>query len=81
MDSIDDDMTTGENHQRQVGFFVTLKEIHEIVIKLDGKMDHENNKMKEELARVKSQIAAQWVIHGILVTTIAFLVQRGLSIN
>ena len=64
---------------KPLGFFVTLKEIHDTVKSIDDKLDTEIGKVKEELSKIKSQLAAQWVVIGILITTIVFLVQKGLG--
>jgi hypothetical protein len=65
---------------RPVGFFVTLREIHDTVKSIDDKLDTEVSKLKEENSKIRAQLAAQWVVHGILVTTIVFLIQRGLNL-
>lgn len=67
------------SHGKPPGIFVTLREIHATVLAIDDKIDTEIGKLKEEISKIKAQLAAQWVIMGILITTIAFLVQKGLT--
>lgn len=68
-----------DNHTRPIGVLVTIREIHGTVLKIDEKLDQEVSKLKEEIATVRAQLAALWVIHGIVVTTIVFLLQKGLN--
>lgn len=67
-------------HTRPQGVFITLEAIYQTVTNIDDKIDTELNAVRTELAKMKAQLAAQWVVHGILVTTIVFLVQRGLAL-
>lgn len=66
-------------HTRPQGVFITLEAIYQTVTSIDDKIDLELNNVRTELAKMKAQLAAQWVVHGILVTTIVFLIQRGLA--
>lgn len=76
----EDEMTeNGNTHSKPPGIFVTLREIHSAVLAIDDKLDTEIGKLREEISKIKTQLAAQWVIVGIVITTIAFLVQKGLS--
>lgn len=68
-----------DSETRPTGVFITLKEIHSTVNDIDEKLDTEILKLKDELTRLKTQLAAQWVIHGLLIVALAFLVQRGLT--
>lgn len=61
------------------GVFITLDAIYATVVNIDQKMDTELRALQDEISKMKSQLAAQWVVHGILLTTIIFLVQKGLS--
>lgn len=65
-------------HTRPQGVFITLEAIYQTVTNIDDKIDTELNAVRGELAKMKSQLAAQWVVHGILVTTIVFLIQKGI---
>lgn len=67
-------------HTRPQGVFITLEAIYQTVTSIDDKIDAELNAVRSELAKMKAQLAAQWVVHGILVTTIIFLMQRGLTL-
>lgn len=67
-------------HTRPQGVFITLEAIYQTVTSIDDKIDVEMTSIRNEIAKMKAQLAAQWVVHGILITTIAFLVQRGLVI-
>lgn len=66
-------------HTRPQGFFITLEAIYSTVTSIDDKMDTELRAVHQELAKVKAQLAAQWVVHGILITIIVFLAQKGLG--
>jgi len=59
--------------------FITLEAIYDTVTSIDDKIDTELNALRAELAKMKAQLAAQWVVHGILVTTIVFLMQKGIT--
>lgn len=72
-------MTEHDAHTKPIGVFVTLREIHGTVLSIDEKLDTEIAKLKEEIGKIRAQLAAQWVVHGILITTIAFLIQKGLQ--
>lgn len=69
-----------DTHTRPQGVFITLEAIYQTVTNIDDKIDTELNALRAELAKMKAQLAAQWVVHGILVTTIVFLMQKGLSL-
>lgn len=73
---------TGSTHTQgqTAGVFITLREIHSRVIDIDDKLDNSINELRNEISKLKAQLAAQWVVHGILVTAIVFLVQKGLSL-
>ena len=66
-------------HTKPQGVFITLDAIYTTVIAIDDKIDSELRALQLELSKMKAQLAAQWVVHGILVTTIIFLMQKGLS--
>lgn len=68
-----------QTHTRPQGVFITLEAIYQTVTNIDDKIDTELNAVRQEIAKMKAQLAAQWVVHGILVTTIIFLVQKGLT--
>ena len=68
------------NHTRPQGVFITLEAIYQTVTSIDDKIDVEMASIRNEIAKMKAQLAAQWVVQGILITTIAFLVQRGLVV-
>ena len=68
-----------ESHPRPQGVFITLEAIYDTVTSIDDKIDTELNALRAELAKMKAQLAAQWVVHGILVTTIVFLMQKGIT--
>jgi len=73
---------TGDNrdtHTRPQGVFITLDAIYQTVTSIDDKIDTELKAINQEIARLKAQLAAQWVVHGILVTTIVFLIQKGIT--
>lgn len=73
---------TGDNrdtHTRPQGVFITLDAIYQTVTSIDEKIDTELKAINQEIARLKAQLAAQWVVHGILVTTIVFLIQKGIT--
>lgn len=67
------------SHTRPQGVFITLEAIYATVTNIDDKIDTELNSVREEIGKMKAQLAAQWVIHGILVTTLIFLIQKGLA--
>jgi hypothetical protein len=75
----EDDMTESSGHLKPPGIFITLREIHTMVGNIDEKLDKEISTLKEEISKIKAQLAAQWVVMGILITTIAFLIQKGLT--
>lgn len=64
---------------RPIGVVVTIKEIYDTVQSIDNKMDSDLRMLREEISKLKAQLAAQWVVHGILIATIIFLTQKGLS--
>lgn len=64
---------------KPVGVIVTLKEIYDTVNRIDDKLDREIIGIKDEISKLKSQLAAQWVVHGILVSAIIFLIQKGIG--
>ena len=66
-------------HTRPQGVFITLEAIYQTVTSIDDKIDKEMNALRDEMAKMKAQLAAQWVVHGILITTIIFLIQRGIA--
>lgn len=66
-------------HTRPQGVFITLDAIYTTVVNIDEKIDNELKAVHIELSKVKAQLAAQWVVHGILITTIVFLMQKGLN--
>lgn len=72
-------MSDEETRTRPQGVFITLDAIYETVTKIDKKIDTELDAVKEEISKMKAQLAAQWVICGILVTAIGFLVTKGLG--
>lgn len=57
---------------RETGVMVTLRDIYNSVKEIDNKLD-------DELGKLKTQVAAQWVIHGIMVAAIVSLVTRGIG--
>lgn len=61
------------------GVFITLRQIYDMLTKIDDKLDSELIDVRREISALKAQLAAQWVVHGILLGAIVFLVQRGLS--
>lgn len=67
------------SHARPQGVFITLEAIYATVTSIDDKIDTELNAVRAELAKMKAQLAAQWVVHGILITTIVFFIQKGLA--
>ena len=64
---------------KPIGVIVTLKEIYDTVNRIDDKLDREISGIKDEISKLKAQLAAQWVVHGILVSAIIFLIQKGLG--
>lgn len=68
-----------DEHTRPIGVVVTIKEIYDTVQSIDAKMDSDLRLLREEISKLKAQLAAQWVVHGILVAAIIFLTQKGLS--
>lgn len=68
-----------DTQTRAIGVVVTIKEIYDTVISIDDKMDTDLRLLRDEIAKLKAQLAAQWVVHGILVAAIIFLVQRGFT--
>ena len=64
---------------RPQGVFITLEAIYQTVTSIDDKIDTEMNAIRDEMSKMKAQLAAQWVVHGILITTIIFLIQRGIA--
>lgn len=66
-------------HTRPQGVFITLEAIYQTVTSIDDKIDTEMNAIRNEMSKMKAQLAAQWVVHGILITTIVFLIQRGIA--
>ena len=68
-----------DTHTRPQGVFITLEAIYQTVTSIDDKIDTEMNAIRDEMAKMKAQLAAQWVVHGILITTIVFLIQRGIA--
>lgn len=66
-------------HTRPQGVFITLEAIYQTVTSIDDKIDTELKAINQEIAKMKAQLAAQWVVHGILITTIVFLLQKGLT--
>lgn len=53
--------------EKPAGVFVTLKEIHATVERIDDKLN-------DELTKIKMQLAAQWVVHGIMIAVIIALI-------
>ncbi len=72
-------MPNEETHTKPVGFFVTIKEIHQAVMSIDDKIDNEVTKLRADISAIKAQLAAQWVVQGIMVATIIYLMQKGLA--
>lgn len=66
-------------HTRPQGVFITLEAIYATVTSIDDKIDTELTALREEISKIKAQLAAQWVVCGILVTAIGFLVTKGLG--
>lgn len=82
MSNTDEDFMTDtgdRQHTKPIGVFVTLKEIHTTVLAIADKLDDEVGKLKSEISTIKAQLAAQWVIQGIQVTVIIYLVQKGIG--
>lgn len=73
------DETMSETPTNRTGVFITLREIHDAVTALNDKLDTRLDKANEEISKIKTQIAALAVVNGILITTIAFLIQKGLT--
>lgn len=63
-----------------IGVVVTIEEIYDTVVSIDDKRAADLRLLREEIAKLKAQLAAQWVVHGILVAAIIFLVQRGITL-
>lgn len=63
-----------------IGVVVTIEEIYDTVVSIDDKRAADLRLLREEIAKLKAQLAAQWVVHGILVAAIIFLVQRGIAL-
>lgn len=72
-------MDSQSPHTRPQGVFITLEAIYQTVTSIDDKIDTELKAINQEIAKMKAQLAAQWVVHGILITAIIFLVQKGLT--
>ena len=66
-----------ENETKPPGVFITLQEIYATVLSIDIKLDNELKDLRKEVSALKQQLAAQWVVHGILLAAIIFLIQRG----
>ena len=66
-----------ENDTKPPGVFITLQEIYATVLSIDIKLDNELKDLRKEVSALKQQLAAQWVVHGILLAAIIFLIQRG----
>lgn len=66
-------------HTRPQGVFITLEAIYATVTSIDDKIDSELRAVNNELAKMKAQLAAQWVVHAILITALGFLISRGLT--
>lgn len=64
---------------RPQGVFITLDAIYQTVTSIDDKIDMELRAIHQEISKLKAQLAAQWVVHGILITTIVFLIQKGIT--
>lgn len=70
---------TERTHTRPQGVFITLDAIYQTVTSIDDKIDMELRAIHQEISKLKAQLAAQWVVHGILITTIVFLIQKGIT--
>ena len=75
----EDVMDNEDTRTKPVGFFVTIKEIHNTVMNIADKLDNEVSKLKSDISGLKSQLAAQWVIQGIQIATIIYLIQKGIG--
>lgn len=71
-------MDQDEKVSRQPGVFITLENIYLTVTSIEAKLDAELIAVRTEISTMKSQLAAQWVIHGILAVVIVGLITKGL---
>ena len=68
-----------KEEQRPLGFLFTLERIYEIVGETSQKLDDEVSRLKTVISRLQAQLAAQWVVQGIMLAVITFLVQEGIK--
>lgn len=61
-----------DNENKPIGIVVTLKEIHDTVVRIEGSLT-------SEITKLKIRIAAHEVVIGIMTLVIVFLVQKGLK--
>lgn len=65
-------MVPTDPETKPVGIVVTIKEIHDTVLRIDTSLN-------SEITKLKIRLAAHEVIIGITTLVIIFLVQKGLS--
>lgn len=72
-----------ENNAPQ-GVVVTIREIYGIVVDIKTSFNSEMTTLRkdfnEENTKIKMQLSALWVSHGILISIIIFLATKGLNI-
>lgn len=61
-----------DNDTKPQGIVVTIREMYDMLVKLDNRLDG-------ELANLKAQVSAMWVVHGIMLGVITFLITKGLD--
>lgn len=64
--------SAGEKLEREIGVVVTIKEIHDTVLRID-------DTLTSEISKLKARIAAHEVVIGMMTLVIVYLIQKGIS--
>lgn len=73
-------MAPTDPETKPVGVLLTLRDIHDLVVKIDSKMDDNYDKLREEVNQLKIKLAAHAVIIGLMTVVIAGLIAKVITV-
>lgn len=69
-------MEDKNNETKPLGVLFTIRDIHDLVQKIDSKMDDKYDKLNEEITKIKVQVAGMAVITGLVTVAVASILGK-----